>query len=65
MVLYQSLLVNTLFYGTMFVLYRLAIFKPSLIGIAVMFGAGMAIDSVITFIMYWVLVKKKRLYLNG
>jgi Na+-driven multidrug efflux pump len=61
LMLYQSLIVNTLFYGTMFVLYKLSIFQPTLIGIALMFGTGMALDSVITFIMYGVLVKKKRL----
>ena len=61
LMLYQSIIVNSLFYGTMFVLYKLSIFQPSLMGIAVMFGAGMAIDSVITFVMYGVLVRKGKL----
>jgi len=61
LMLYQSLLVNTFFYGGMFVAYRTGTFIPTLDRIAIMFGAGMAVDSAITFIMYWVLEKQNRL----
>ena len=52
LMLYQSLIVNTLFYGCLFIFYRFGIYKPTLIGITIMFGTGIAIDSFITFIMY-------------
>lgn len=52
LMLYQSLLVNSVFYGGLFVLYQLEVYRPTLIGIAVMFGAGIAIDSAITFVLY-------------
>ena len=52
LMLYQSLLVNTVFYGGLFVLYQMGIYRPTLVGIAVMFGVGIAIDSGITFLMY-------------
>jgi Na+-driven multidrug efflux pump len=52
LMLYQSLIVNTLFYGGAFLLYRSGVFNPDLTGIAVMFGLGIALDSLITFFMY-------------
>ena len=52
LMLYQSLIVNTLFYGGAFLLYKTGVFFPDLTGIAVMFGLGIVFDSVITFIMY-------------
>lgn len=52
LMLYQSLLVNTVFYGGLFVLYQMGFYRPTLVGIAVMFGVGIAIDSAITFLMY-------------
>ncbi|HOX31455.1 MAG TPA: hypothetical protein PLB91_03950 [Spirochaetales bacterium] len=62
LMLYQSLLVNTIFYGCMFIAYKTGIFIPTLERIAIMFGVGMAVDSVITFIMYWVLNMRNRLF---
>jgi hypothetical protein len=58
--LYQSLIVNTFFYGGMFVAYRYGLFIPSLRAIALMFGIGMAIDSIITFAMFYLLRRKNR-----
>ena len=52
LMLYQSLIVNILFYGGAFVLYRTGIFNPTLTAIAVMFGIGIAFDSIITFVMF-------------
>jgi Na+-driven multidrug efflux pump len=52
LMLYQSLAVNIIYYGGAFVLYQTGAFVPTLIGIALMFGIGIAIDSVITFIMF-------------
>lgn len=64
LMLYQSLIVNTVFYGGMFIAYKAGIFVPSLNGIAIMFGTGMAIDSLITFVMFGVLRRKNRLVLS-
>ena len=61
LMLYQSLLVNTLFYGGMYIAYKTGLFVPSLERIAIMFGVGMAADSMITFVMFWVLNKRNRL----
>lgn len=52
LMLYQSLIVNTVFYGGAFVLYVTRVFEPTLIRIAIMFGIGIAFDSVITFVMF-------------
>jgi Na+-driven multidrug efflux pump len=52
LMLYQSLIVNTVFYGGAFVLYRTGVYVPTLTAIAVMFGVGIAFDSLITLIMY-------------
>jgi Na+-driven multidrug efflux pump len=60
LMLYQSLIVNIFFYGGMFVAYRSGLFVPTLRAIALMFGIGMAIDSVITFTMFYLLRRRNR-----
>lgn len=58
--LYQSLIVNTLFYGILFILFKVDIYQPNLILIALMFALGIAIDAFITVIIFiWMLKKKK------
>ncbi len=52
LMLYQSLIVNTVFYGGAYLLYLQGVFVPSLTSIAVLFGLGMTFDSVVTLIMY-------------
>ena len=52
LMLYQSLIVNLLFYGGAYILYRAGIYSPTLTKITVMFGAGIAFDSAITFVMF-------------
>jgi len=59
--LFQSLVINTVFYGTAFILYQLNVFTPSLVLIALMFAAGTALDSLLTMGMYVWLLKKKRI----
>lgn len=53
LMLFQSLAVNIFYYGSMFVLFKLKIFVPSIDKIALMFGIGLALDSILTFFMYW------------
>ena len=55
--LFESIVTNIIYYGICFVLYITNVFKPSLIGIALMFGIGNAFDSIVTAIAYWYLIK--------
>lgn len=61
LILYQSLIVNFIFFGTTSLLFKMDIYVPSLNSIAIMFGSGMALDSAITFAMYFYLRRKNRL----
>lgn len=64
--LIQSVLVNTLFYGTLFILFKVGIYQPNLMLIALMFALGIAIDAVITAVIFvWMLKKKKVNILNN
>lgn len=61
LMLYQSIIINGGFYTFMLLLYIGGWFVPTLFLIAIMFGVGMALDSIVTFIMYLHIRKK---YLN-
>lgn len=63
--LFQSIVINVIVYGTAFVLYVNGIYKPTLIKIALMFAGGTALDSILTyFIFAWMLRKRKINILN-
>lgn len=58
--LFQSIVINSVFYGTAFILYKAGIYEPTLVKIALMFAAGTAMDSILTYGMFiWMLKKKK------
>lgn len=58
--LFQSIIINSVFYGGLFILYMLGIYQPTLLLIAIMFAAGIAFDSLLTYGMFiWMLKKKK------
>jgi Na+-driven multidrug efflux pump len=59
--LFQSLVINILFYGGAFILYEVGVFTPSLTFIALMFATGTALDSLLTMAIYVWLLKKKRI----
>lgn len=59
--LFQSVVINTVFYGTAFILFELNVFTPTLTLIALMFAAGTALDSLLTMGMYVWLVKRKKI----
>lgn len=61
--LFESIVTNTIYYGIWFILYITGVFKPSLIGIALMFGIGNAFDSIVSMIAYYYLLKKNKLNL--
>ncbi len=61
LMLYQSLAVNIIYYGAMFILYRTGVFVPTLNSIAIMFGVGMTLDSILTYVQFRFFVKKENL----
>lgn len=52
---------NTLFYGTLFVLFKQNKFIPTLENITLVFGTSIGLDSILTFSLFWYLKKKKLL----
>lgn len=57
--LFESVVTNMLYYGTAFVLYITKIWVPTLTGIALMFGIGMAFDSLVSLVAYRYLLNNK------
>ncbi|RBW65494.1 multidrug transporter [Vibrionales bacterium C3R12] len=60
LMLYQSLIVNSVFYGGAFMAYQIGWFEPSLNKIAIMFGLGITVDAVITFAIYVMLRRQEQ-----
>lgn len=59
--LFESVVTNIIYYGVCFILYITNVFKPSLLGIALMFGIGNLFDSIVSMIAYLWLIKKIKL----
>lgn len=59
--LFESIVTNTIYYGTAFALWKCGVWTPSLIGIALLFGIGVAFDAVVSLIAYIFLLKKRRI----
>lgn len=57
--LFESVVTNTVFYGAAFVLYLTGVWTPTLTGIALLFGLGMAFDSVVSLAAYLHLLKRR------
>lgn len=62
--LIESIFTNGLYYVTMFILWKTGVWVPTLDGIALMFGIGMAIDFIPTFGCYLFLLKKEGIRLK-
>lgn len=58
--LIESIFTNGLFYVTMYILWRTGVWVPTLTGISLMFGIGMAIDLIPTIGCYLYLLKKEQ-----
>lgn len=56
--LLESVITNTIYYGIFFILFILKIWTPTLVGIAIMFGIGNIFDSIVSFIVYKLFIKK-------
>lgn len=59
--LFESVVTNSLYYGTFFILYLNGIWSPTLIGIAIMFGFGNAFDTVVSGLAYRYYLKRNKL----
>lgn len=59
--LFESIVTNTIYYGIAFILYITNIWSPTLEGIALMFGIGMAFDSIVSLVAYIYLLKKNKI----
>ena len=59
--LFESVVTNTIYYGTAFILYLCGAWTPSLIGIALLFGIGNAFDAIVSLVAYVFLLKKKKI----
>lgn len=55
----QSVVTNFSVYGAAFILFRAELFSPTLTSIALLFGTGILVDSVVTFAMYRRLLSKR------
>ncbi|REL29641.1 MATE family Na+-driven efflux transporter [Thalassotalea euphylliae] len=58
LMLYQSLIVNSIFYGGAFICYQVGVFVPTLETIAMIFGLGITVDAIITWGLYRMLRNK-------
>ena len=54
----QSIITNFSVYGTAFVLFSMDVFSPTLTSIALLFGTGIAVDSIVSYNMYRKLLKE-------
>ena len=59
--LFESIVTNSIYYGIAFILYITGVFKPTLIGIALLFGIGNAFDTIVSLIAYIFLLKKNKI----
>ncbi|AWX42663.1 Uncharacterised protein [Metamycoplasma cloacale] len=61
LMLYQSLIINGIYYTILFVLYKTNIWNPTLISIALIFAGGIALDSILTYIIFIFYVKRQKI----
>jgi hypothetical protein len=54
----QSIITNVSVYGSAYILFQMDVFSPTLTSIALLFGTGIAVDSIVTFSMYRKLLKE-------
>lgn len=58
---FESIVTNSLYYGTAFILYLCGVFEPTLIRIALLFGIGNAFDTLVSLGAYCYLLKKEKI----
>jgi len=57
--LFESVMTNTIYYGIAFVLYMTGGWKPTLTGIALLFGFGNIFDSIVSLCAYVFMLRKR------
>lgn len=62
--LFQSICIDGLYYGILFILYLTGVFVPTLLGICLMFGVGMTLDFIPTMILYLRMLKKEQIKID-
>ena len=62
--LLESVVTNVIYYGIAFLLYATGVWTPSLLGIALLFGIGIAFDSIVSFGAFVYLLKKEKVSLS-
>ena len=62
--LIQSMCIDGFYYGVMFVLYLTGVFVPTLLGVCLMFGIGMALDFIPTLCLYLRMLKKEKIKID-
>jgi Na+-driven multidrug efflux pump len=62
--LLQSICIDVVYYGIMFILYVTGIFVPTLLSISLMSGIGMTLDFIPTLILYRIMLKKKGIQID-
>lgn len=65
LMLFESVVTNSIYYGTTFILYKTRVWVPTLEGIALLFGIGVAFDAVVSFIAYICLLKKEHINISN
>lgn len=58
---FESIVTNSVYYGGAFILYVTGVWTPTLTGIALLFGIGVAFDSVVSLCAYIYLLKKRKI----
>ena len=59
--LFESIVTNSIYYGISFILYLCGVWKPTLTGIALMFGFGNVFDTVVSYLAYRYFLKKENI----
>lgn len=65
LMLFESMVTNSIYYVTAFILYKTRVWVPTLEGIALLFGIGVAFDAVVSFIAYIYLLKKEHINISN
>lgn len=61
--LFQSVVINSVFYGVLFILYVTDVYQPTLLLITIMFASGIAFDSLLTYGMFVWMLRRKNIQL--
>lgn len=62
--LIQSICIDVVYYGIMFILYKTNVFKPTLKKIALMFGCGMLLDAIPAALLYTKILKDESIKID-